>query len=240
MADEDQSKVPPYVGFGVFKSTLSQLSETVVPSGPLDRRVLSWLSGADFPALISALRFFDLIDDDRRANDSLHGLVESAKDQDQWKAALLSLLRDKYAPIIGGLDIEKGTGAELEQAFRDSGVAAGQMLSKSTRFLVKAMRDAGVSVSPHITKPKPRSPRGPRSKRNNSNQSLQQEGNAKPHADPNIPPRGFKRIDVPGVENGYIQYPLHLTVIDCNMFEAAVKMLRSYAEAITSKREESG
>ncbi|MGB7134400.1 MAG: hypothetical protein WBD46_03890, partial [Acidobacteriaceae bacterium] len=62
MASESSKVVPPYVTWGVFKSTLDTLGESTVPSGPLDRRVLHWLSGADHGALMSALRFLGLTD----------------------------------------------------------------------------------------------------------------------------------------------------------------------------------
>ncbi len=44
---------PPYMSFGILQSATETLATTTVPSGPLDRRVLDGLSGADYGALIS-------------------------------------------------------------------------------------------------------------------------------------------------------------------------------------------
>src|SRR5438552_15291565 len=82
---------PAYVSFGVFKSTIEQLAETTVPTGPLDRRILHWLSGADYGALMSGLKFLGLVDEQRQATAQYRKLVQSLKDQESFKAELLEI-----------------------------------------------------------------------------------------------------------------------------------------------------
>ena len=67
MPNTDETKSPPYMSFGVFKTAAETLSEITVPSSPLDRRVLHQLSGADHGSLMSGLRFLGYVDEERRA-----------------------------------------------------------------------------------------------------------------------------------------------------------------------------
>src|ERR1700674_3146714 len=104
MANESSTPQAPYVSYGVFKTTAEQLADTVVPTGPLDRRVLSWLSGADYGALIPALRFLGLIDEDRKVTREYRALIETVKNPEEWKIELLAVIVVKYEPIVGAFD----------------------------------------------------------------------------------------------------------------------------------------
>ena len=65
---------------------------------------------------------------------------------------LLPLLKRAYRPILGAVDLERGTRADLESLFVEvGGVLPGQMLARSIRFFGKALKDCGVTVSPDIT-----------------------------------------------------------------------------------------
>lgn len=144
---------PPYMSHGVFTGTLGRLAESVVPSGPLDRHVLDGMSGADYGSLISGFKFLGLVDTDRRATAELRKLVQAYKSgPEAFRDEMTRLLGDKYQPIIGDVDLDHGTLSELEKAFREAGVSQGQMLTKSIRFFVKSMQEAGMTLSPHITK----------------------------------------------------------------------------------------
>src|SRR3954463_6367384 len=106
MADNNSPKLyPPYVSYGIFTKSVETLSDTTVPSGPLDRRVLDGLSGADYGALISALRFLGLADEQRKATERYRKLVAAYK---QGRAEYIDELREvvfeRYRPILGDLD----------------------------------------------------------------------------------------------------------------------------------------
>jgi hypothetical protein len=148
------------MSFGVFTSTIETFANSTVPTGPLDRRVLDGLSGADYGSLISGLRFLGLVDDDRRATEAYRKLVAAYKSGPSNYHSELIELTGRYDSIIGNVDVEHGTASELEKAFRDAGVSSGQMLTKTIRFYVKYLQEVGVSVSPHITKPKRHPPEG--------------------------------------------------------------------------------
>jgi hypothetical protein len=229
----DQSKTyPPYMSYGVFKSAIDTLAESTVPTGPLDRRVLDNLSGADHGALISGLRFLSYVDDERRATESYRKLVSSAKDQVKFKELLAEALV-KYDSIVGDLDIEFGTAAELEKAFRDYGVPPGQMLTKTIRFYIKALQEIGVKVSPHITKPKPRAPRnGTKKIERGTPRGTPAQSNTE-HA----VPKGFDRMPVPGLPDAFIQFPLNLTEAHCDLFDSVAKLLRTFAKGRSGGKE---
>lgn len=229
----DQSKIsPPYMSYGVFKSAIDILAESTVPTGPLDRRVLDNLSGADHGALISGLRFLGYVDEERRATESYHKLVLSAKEPAKFKELLMEALV-KYDSIIDDLDIEFGTASQLEKAFRDYGVPLGQMLTKTIRFYIKALQEVGVKVSPYILKPKPRTARNGTKKieRGTTKGTLSQSS-----AEYTVP-KGFDRMPVPGLPHAFIQFPLDLTTDQVDLFGAVVNVLRTFAKGKSGKEE---
>ena len=232
----DQSKIaPPYMSYGVFQSAIDTLAESTVPTGALDRRVLDNLSGADHGALISGLRFLGYVDEERRATDSFRKLVAASKEPGNFQALLLEALV-KYDPIIGNVDVESGTATQLEKAFRDYGVPQGQMLTKTIRFYIKALQQIGIKVSPHITKPKPRTPRNGAKKterRGGAGTFIPSQSNAEHSI-----PKGFDRMPVPGLPNAFIQFPLDLTTDQVDLFGAVVNVLRTFAKGKSGKTEE--
>jgi len=222
------------MSYGVFKSTIDTLAESTVPTGPLDRRVLHTLSGADHGALISGLRFLGYVDEERRATESFRNLVAASKEPAKFQGVLMEAI-SKYDPIIGNLDMESGTAAEVEKAFKEYGVPVGQMLTKTIRFYIKALQEVGVTVSHYITKPKPRIPR------NGAKKPLKSEAKGAATSTPQqhtVVPKGFDRMPVPGLPNAFIQFPLELTIEQVDLFGAVVNVLRTFAKGKSGKMEE--
>jgi hypothetical protein len=232
--------VPPYMGYSVFAKSIETFSETTVPSGPIDRRVLPGFSGGDYAALISGLRFFGFVDEGRKATQKYRELVELWKDRPKFNERLLEILADKYVPIIGKLNLKQGTAAELEKAFKDYGVNSGQMLTKTLRFFVKAFTEAGVTLSPYITARKPRA-QSPTPRRNGATKAkygTQLLGEDVPPAPGSTEiPAGFERLPLPGMPNSFIQYPVDLTEAHCQILEAMIGVLRKSVEARTGGKE---
>jgi hypothetical protein len=238
MKDSTPSKTPPYMGYNVFSKSIETFSDTTVPSGPIDRRVLPGFSGGDYAALISGLRFFGLVDEHRKATTKFRELVELWKDPQKFKERLLEHLAEAYVPVIGKLNLKQGTAAELEKAFKDYGVASGQMLTKSLRFFIKAFTEAGVTLSPYITARKPRT----------LSTTPRKNGGPKPKPGTHLPdegvpgemrleiPTGFERLPLPGIPNSFIQYPANLTEAHCQILEAMVGVLRTSVKARTGAK----
>jgi hypothetical protein len=244
MTNDHTNLIPPYVGWGVFKSTIDTLAESVVPTGPLDRRVLNQMSGADHGALISALRFLGLADANKIATPAYRELVRTSKDPAAFKTDLKRLIDSKYGPIIGNVNLQHGTISELERAFKDFGVTQGQMLTKTIRFLLKALGESGVELSPHITKPNPKAGRPSTSKgaeekgrpmRTPKNAAAQKHGSEE--IIPEMIPPGFARLPIPGIEHAHIQYPLSMTEDLCTLLDGAISFLRIYAKGQSGGKE---
>jgi hypothetical protein len=236
MANE-ATLVPPYVSWGVFINTIHTLAETTVPTGPLDRRVLSGLSGNDHGALMSALRYLRLADSSKKATAAYRDLVAAvaAKNATGFSEKLLEILDTAYASIISKLDLEHGTISELEKAFKEDGVAQGQMLTKTIRFFVKAYTDGGgfKALSPHITKPSPKARSVAKNGADKARaRTAKNAASTHTHVGAEKPtemlPKGFGRLPIPGIENAFIQYPVDLTDAQCTLLEGAVAFLRVY------------
>jgi hypothetical protein len=234
---------PPYMSFGVLQSSTETLSRTTVPHGPIDRRVLDGLSGADYGSLISGMRFLDLVDESRTATPRYHALVKAMKEgEPAFKQALLEIITGAYKPVIGSLDVANGTISQLERVFKDAGVSQGQMLTKTIRFYVKALVYCGVKVSPHITKAKaPRlaaqkngeMKRVPKTKKTKTAGAPDPKGGATDEA-----PTGFGRLPIPGLPDAYIQYPAGLTEANCDLFDAMIGVLRTYVKGRSVEKEQ--
>jgi hypothetical protein len=232
---------PPYVSFGIFKSTIELLAQSTVPSGPLDRRVLDGLSGADHGALMSGMRFLGLVDTDRKATQPYRTLVTASRDPGQFKKALLDLITTRYKDTVGNVDTAHGTASELEKAFRDAGVPPGQMLTKTVRFYIKALQECDVEVSPHILKAK----RPATSPKKNGGDKTKKPRAAKrapdfdeiPDAANYVSPEGFERLPIPGLVGAYIQYPSNLSTANCDLFDAMIGVLRTYVKGRIAEKE---
>jgi len=239
MTSDSSKPQLPYVGFGVFKGTTSTLAEATIPSGPLDRHVLDKVSGADYGALMSGLYFLGYVDKDRKATPAYKDLILASKEDNQSKygSLLFEALSVTYADIVGDVNIQTGTLAELEKAFKAYGVPAGQMLTKTIRFYIKALNDCGIEVSRHITKPRPRTPRSASKKTGKDGTP----GEPLPHSPrvniENSVPKGYERMSVPGMPEAFIQYPLSLTEAHCNLFTAMITTLRAFAKVQVGGKE---
>jgi hypothetical protein len=230
---EKANSIPPYVGWGVFKNTIDTLAQSVVPTGPLDRRVLHFMSGADHGALISALRFLGLADANKVATQEYRDLVKDSANETKFKEEMRRLLETRYSPILGKLNLQHGTISELERAFKDHGVAQGQMLTKTTRFLIKALQECGVDVSPHISKPSPKvrsaANRPVAEKKAKTAKHTEKPGGSENGGgNGDVPPTGFERMPIPGIPSAFIQYPSGLTNEQCALFGAAITFLKAY------------
>src|ERR1700682_1061593 len=96
----------PYMSFGVFTNSIETFSDTTVPTGPIDRRVLRGFSGNDYAALISGLRFLGLVDAQRRATAEYRELVQAWKDKDKFKQQWRKIVESRYTPIVGHVDLK--------------------------------------------------------------------------------------------------------------------------------------
>lgn len=151
MAEETQKpSTPPYVPYKTFTNFISGLSDTGVPS-QIDKSIMRSLSGSVQSALVSSLKYLNLIENDGTPADRLAQLVESKEKQ---RADILrSVLVDGYPFLFAsGIDLKKATTKQIEQAFRDQG-AGGSTVVKCIAFFLEAAKEASIQISPHVKTP---------------------------------------------------------------------------------------
>lgn len=151
MASETRkSATPPYIAFPTFLSFIKGLGEAGVPSR-IDKSLLRNMSGSNQSALLSALKWFALIDDSGRHGDRLDLLVKAG---DKAGEVLRGMLPDAYLFMSDGtIDVARATGAQLEEKFREYGIS-GETVAKAMSFFLAACKEAGMTVSSHIKLPK--------------------------------------------------------------------------------------
>jgi hypothetical protein len=163
---------PPYNAFRTFWGFIDTLSKKPLPP-QIDRSMLEGKSGTDQMGLNFALQGFRLIasDEDKRAvQPRLRELV--AADAEARKVILAALLK-QYYPRQVGISAENGTEDMLLDSFKDDFGLTGDTRRKAATWLLHAMNEAGLPVSPHFPKLRPgaatqvagsRRPRLPRKK----------------------------------------------------------------------------
>jgi hypothetical protein len=134
---------PPYFPWPALP-TLAQRMATEGPPTRIDKSYLDTHSGGIQKAILSGLRWLELINDDGRLTDAFVQLAEA--DEADRKAAIASLLRSRYGPIIE-LGTQNATQLELEDAFKAEFGAQGETRRKAIAFYLKAAAYAGVPVS---------------------------------------------------------------------------------------------
>ena len=151
MASETKkSDSPPYIAFSTFIKFIKGLSETGIPSR-IDKSLLGTMSGANQSALISTLKWFNLIDDVGAHGTKLEGFVNAG---DERGALLRTMLSEAYEFMAdGSINLAKATGAQLEEKFRAYGLS-GSTIVKAMAFFLAACKEAGIQVSGHIKLPR--------------------------------------------------------------------------------------
>ncbi|MGH3427052.1 MAG: hypothetical protein ACRDQZ_05720, partial [Mycobacteriales bacterium] len=113
-------------------------------------------SGASRSQLVVALRFFELIDDEKRPTDALKELVLSPDPN-----SLRKLLERHYADVIA-LDLKTAAGSQLDNALRELGSGQGATLRRARTFFLVAADEAGIEVGRALKKAPATAPRSPR------------------------------------------------------------------------------
>lgn len=157
---EAKKPVPPYTPYKTLVN-LAHGWSAHLPSR-IDRSVLGNYSGGAQSAIISALRYLNLITADGVPTDSLERLVRSEGGERQKE--LQRILRTSYPFMFAqGFDITKATPAQINERFAETG-ATGETLSKCLSFFTGMTKDAGIDLTPHL---RTRQRRAPNSRKRN-------------------------------------------------------------------------
>lgn len=149
--DKEKKRLPPYVSYRTFRNFLDGLQVGGIPAR-VDRSY--WgdrLSGTTGTQLISALRFLNLVDSNGLPTNRLKVLVASRGPQ--RNELLRQMTFDAFALLMkAGLDPQNATYSQLEEIFHNNFDISGDVGRKCIKFFIMLAGDAGVHLSPFITK----------------------------------------------------------------------------------------
>lgn len=148
--EKGRKHLPPYVSYRTFYNFLQRL-EQHMPSR-IDRSY--WgdlLSGSTGIQLMAALRFLNLIDPNGKPTEQLKPLV-AAKGELRTKL-LRDITNESFAFVCkSSLDLGSATYAQLQEVFHNTFQLTDDVSRKCVKFFIDLARDAGINLSPFITK----------------------------------------------------------------------------------------
>jgi hypothetical protein len=147
---EPTKRVPPYLPFKTFLSSLDALSHGVPPK--LDRTLWRSQSGVTQGLIMNAYRFFGLVEDSNldSSDSSTEYLDQMAKHPDKRPEVLRFLIETQYEPILEKHDLTKMTLKMLEDAFDREFSVSGGTKQKAITFFLKAAKFADMPLSPYL------------------------------------------------------------------------------------------
>lgn len=148
--DKGRKHLPPYVSYRTFRNFIDRLQQRM-PSR-IDRSY--WgdiLSGSTGTQLMAALRFLGLIDANGKLSERLKTLVSARGEQRS------QLLRELAADAFGfvmknSFDLESATYSQLGEAFHNTFQLTEDVNRKCVKFFIALASDAGMTLSPFITR----------------------------------------------------------------------------------------
>lgn len=149
-SDRIRKRLPPYVSYRTFHNFLEGLLQGI--PARIDRSY--WgdrLSGSTGIQLVSALRFLGLIDVNGLPTARLKQLVaaKGTLRSEQMK----DMTTEAYSFLLGGsFDPQTATYAQLQEVFHYIFQLSGDVSRKCIKFFLALANDAGIPLSPFVTK----------------------------------------------------------------------------------------
>lgn len=146
---ENERKYPAaYLPWSTLLTAFDHLKAISIPN-KIESRTFPSMSSQSTSQLLSALKFFDLIEDDGTPKPLLYDLVQKP---DERKALIRQLIETHYPDIVEK-DFSKITVTELDTALAGKRYnVQGDTRKKAKTFLLKAAQFAGFTVHPLLTK----------------------------------------------------------------------------------------
>lgn len=145
-ADSGSSSAP-YMAFGGFRNLIDRLKRDGVPQ-VFDQSFFGRQSGSLTAQTRATLRYFDLIDEERKPTPVLHALVDA--DEARRVSMLREMAESRYADAIA-LGRKNGTQGQLQDVFRGRGLAGNTVL-KAVAFYLGLAEYVGLPLSPFFKK----------------------------------------------------------------------------------------
>lgn len=228
-ANREARRTPAYVAYKTFKNVLSSLDH--VPQ-TIDYSVFPSMNGSTRSYLFGAFKYLELINDEGVPSDAFRELA-LASSEDAWKKVMRELIERHYADQLDAL--QHGTPTTLKKSIGDN--IGPSVVAPACRFLIAAATDAGIQVSPSISRGTIGNSGSPRKRRNRKETTPRTGGTDDHHQNQ----KGMIRFPIPlqGKQAGEIAVPEDLTVDDLPMVQAMFKAVEQYAEQATSKGDDS-
>lgn len=146
--EKEQNLLAAYLPFNTFLTGLDHLAAISIPN-KIETSTFPSMSNHNKAQMMSALRFFDLIDKDGIPKPALDDLAHK---KDQRKALIKGLIETHYPDIVA-LDFSKMTTSQLETALAGKRYnVSGDTRKKAKTFLLKAAQYAGYTPHYLLTK----------------------------------------------------------------------------------------
>lgn len=137
-----------YLPFSTLLTALDHLKAVTVPN-EIEAGTFRSLSGQARNQIISAFKFFGLIDEGGAPQPDLYALIENEADRKK----VVKKLIEKHYPDIVALDFAKITANQLDDKLSGERYnISGETKKKAKTFLLKAAQYAGFTVHPNLTK----------------------------------------------------------------------------------------
>jgi hypothetical protein len=149
--DRNKKRSPPYVSYRSFLTLLEDLQRGL-PSR-IDRSY--WgdkFSGSTGTQLVSALRFLNLIDTNGLPTSQLKDLASSKGQHRSEILKKISLDSFSFLTKNSSFQLEQATYAQLEEVFNEVYQVDRDVARKCIKFFIEINSDAGIPLSPFITK----------------------------------------------------------------------------------------
>jgi Family of unknown function (DUF5343) len=217
--DKHSGPLPPYISFKTLTGFLQKLKDTTVP-GQIDSSVLRSYAGSVARQLVLALKYLGLIQANGASTDRLKKLVASYN-APEWKDQLAEAISDAYLAVVENLDIDNGTPKQLQDAFRAAG-ADGVVMQRAIAFYLSALREAGLTFSPHFAD-KTRRPKSDKTRKTKTHAQDEPDKNGNDDVQaPSTPGIARFNFPIPGLTAATIIIPSEVSSDDWEMIHSMV------------------
>ncbi len=158
---EDSKIKPPYVSYATFKNFLASVKDLVPARIDPTHPFMVGQSGSAQSFLMSALRFFSLIEGKTPTPD-LKRLAQS--EGEDRKKIWREIFEKAFHPIMRDLDLTTATAGMLHEKFREQDLN-GETVNKCFSFFVAGAQDAGIPLAKHLEPGSRNGGNGPRKAR---------------------------------------------------------------------------
>lgn len=150
VSDKSRKRLPPYVSYRTFFNFLDGLQQAI--PARIDRSYWGDLySGSNGIQLVSALRFLGLVDANGVPTNQLRDLVSARGIQ--RSEILKKVCSESFVFLLGNsFNPQQATYSQLEEVFHDLYDVNGDVSRKCIKFFIELAGEAGLPLSPFITK----------------------------------------------------------------------------------------